>query len=144
MLRNIFTMRNTVIDKKYHLLCCGWTWICSDNSFLVLMLSCSLRRSMDHILDELSNSVPILLVMAWMKLPQSWHGKEEVVRFPAELMMFSVVQLDQSCISYNPSKVTLRQSASSYDFLLMVTAIGWSQPSHNELSSDSRLALECY
>lgn len=112
-LRNIFTMRNIVINMKYLSLCCEWILICSDNFFLVLMLPCSLSSSMDCILDELSSSVPILFVMAWMKLPQSRHGKEEVVKFPAELIMFSVVQLEQSCISHILSKVTLRNSASS-------------------------------
>lgn len=63
-LRNIFKMRKTTINIKCHSLYCEWTLICLDNSFLVLMLSCILSRSMDCILDEHSSSVPILPLMA--------------------------------------------------------------------------------
>jgi len=54
-----------------------------------------------------------------MELPQNWHKLargEEVVKFLAELMEFSVVQVDQSYISYLFSKVTSRHSASSQSF----------------------------
>lgn len=65
IVRSIFTMRNTLISMKYHSLYCEWTLICSGDSFLVLMLPCTLSWIMNCILNELSSFLPVLRWLEW-------------------------------------------------------------------------------